>query len=416
MLENTTLKNISIFTGYSHIGFCREFVWIPGDIIGKQRMPSTFIIRGLKCEYDVEALMIRKDLYLRTEDGKEYVVNNFQITDITDVENISGIAESCVLLFEKFPEMKTITDGENVLISKQTQVMAFKAVSNVINNVKMGQSIDPKGTKEVVAQMVQEIVKTPDAVMNLIDIKSFDDYTFTHNINVSTISIIIGQAMNLSSADLYELGTGAILHDIGKLKVSLAILNKEGKLTDTEFSEMKRHSIYGYELLCKSNEISEKAKMVALQHHEKFQGKGYPKGLKGKEISLFARICSIADVYDALTTDRPYRIAMMARDAVKIVMSGSDTQFDPEILGVFIRKFSIYPSGSLVFLNDGSIGLVLRTNPQTVMRPIVKLLKDSTGQLVKKRLEIDLMVEKSLFISRSAIPSDLNITSPIKTF
>ena len=147
MLPNTTLKNLNIFTGYSHIGACREFIWIPGDVIGRKQMPSRFILRGLVCEYDVEALMIRKDLYLRNPEGKEYVVSNFQITDISDTESITGIAEDCSVLFEKFPEMKTVTAGERVLVSKQTQVLAFKAVSNMIHNVK-ARALKPKAARK----------------------------------------------------------------------------------------------------------------------------------------------------------------------------------------------------------------------------------------------------------------------------
>ncbi len=413
MLGNTTLKNLALFTGYSHIGSCREFTWITGDVIGKQQLPSRFIIRGLRCEYDVEALMIRKDLYLRTETGQEYIVNNFQITDISDAENIVGIAENFSLLFEKFPDMKTVIDGENVAITKQTQVMAFKVVSNVVNSVRAGQAIDVGPSRDVASQLVTEILSAPDAIINLIDIKSFDDYTFTHNINVSTLSILIGQTMDLSREDLQELGTGALLHDVGKLKISLAILNKDGKLTDSEFAEMKRHSTYGYEILCRSSEISERSRMVALQHHEKFQGRGYPKGLKGRDISLFARITAIADVYDALTTDRPYRVAMTPYDAIKIVMSGVDTQFDPDILQYFIRRFSLYPNGSLVKLSDGSIGMVLRSNQQAVMRPIIKILRDKSGARLKNRLEINLMDEKNLYISGPATRSMLNVTVPI---
>jgi HD-GYP domain-containing protein (c-di-GMP phosphodiesterase class II) len=414
MSEGMTLRDLAIFTGYSHIGSCREFVWIPGDVIGRKQLPSRFIIRGLTCEYDVEALMIRKDLYLRTETGKEYVVTNFQITDITDIENISGVAESCSLLFEKFPEMKTISDGERVIISKQAQVMAFQAMSNMVNQVKAGHGIDPKGAREVTSLLVDEILKAPDAMMNLIDIKSFDDYTFTHNINVATLCLIIGQSMGLPPEDLFDLGLGGLLHDMGKLKVSLSILNKDGKLTDAEFTEMKRHPTYGYEILCRSKDIPERARMVALSHHEKFQGKGYPKGLKGDAIPLFARICSIADVYDALTTDRPYRVAMAPHEAMKIVTSGIDTQFDPKILSVFLHKMSLYPSGSLVLLNDGSVGLVLKANPKTVLRPTIKLLKTAQGERVKTRTEIDLMKTSNLYIAGPASRSLLNVTTPGK--
>jgi len=415
MLGNTTLKNLALFTGYSLIGSCSEFTWITGDVIGKQQLPSRFVVRGLKCEYDVEALMIRKDLYLRSETGQEYIVNNFQITDISDAENIIGIAENFSLLFEKFPEMKTVIEGENVAITKQTQVSAFKVVTNVVNSVRGGQTIDAGPAWNVAARLVCEIINAPDAIINLLDIKSFDDYTFTHNINVATLAILIGHTMDLSRNDLQELGTGALLHDVGKLKLSLAILNKEGKLTDAEFAEIKRHSAYGYEILCQSPDLSESSRRVALQHHERFMGKGYPMGIKGTDISLFARITSVADVYDALTTDRPYRNAMLPYDAIKIVMSGIETQFDPEILQHFFKRFSLYPNGSLVKLNDGSIGLVLKSNQMAVMRPIIKILRDKSGTKVKERLEINLMNDQNLYISGPATRSMLNVTEHLSS-
>jgi HD-GYP domain-containing protein (c-di-GMP phosphodiesterase class II) len=411
MRQTTKLNDVTIFTGYSYIGSCNEFVWIPGDRIGNRQMPSRFIFRNLKCEYDVEALMIRKDLYLRTPDGKEYVVNDFQLTDISDAEAVSGVARNFDLLFEKFPEMKGVIAGEKVVVSKKTQVVAFKAVSNIIHSVRSGYGIDVKHTRDVSEKLVEEVLQAPDAIMNLMDIKSFDDYTFTHNINVATICLLIGQTLGLPAEDMKELGEGGILHDVGKLKIPVSILNKDGKLTEQEFDEMKMHPSYGYEILSKSKGISSLAKLIALQHHEKFQGGGYPKKLKGNEISLFARICAIADVYDALTTDRPYRVAMTPYEAMKILNSGIDNHFDPKILTAFIRKFSLYPAGSLVKLNDGSYGLVLKNNPTSVIRPVIKILMDSNGHRVKERVEINLLEYKDLYIRGPANIADLNVTA-----
>ncbi|MDD2997855.1 MAG: HD-GYP domain-containing protein [Erysipelotrichia bacterium] len=411
MKQNIKLVDVTIFTGYSYIGLCKEFVWIPGDRIGSKQMPSRFIFRGLHCEYDVEALMIRKDLYLRTKEGKEYVINDFQITDINDVENVGGVARNFDLLFEKFPEMKSVTAGEKVIVSKKTQVFAFKAVSDMINQVRVGHGIDAKQTIEVSHTMVEEVLQAPDAIMNLMDIKSFDDYTFTHNVNVATISLLIGVAMGFSREEMDDLGTGCLLHDIGKLKIPLSILNKEGKLTDQEFAEMRAHPTYGYDILAKSKGISERAKMVVVQHHEKFEGSGYPRKLKGTEISLFGRICAVADVYDALTTDRPYRVAMPPYEAMKILTAGMDNHFDPKIVGVFIRKFSLYPAGSLVELNDGSIALVLKNNPVSVVRPVIKIVIDSSGRKLKERIEINLLEYKELFIKGPADPSRMNVTA-----
>lgn len=413
MGETIKLKDVTIFTGYSYIGCCDEFVWIQSDKVENKTIPSRFIFRGLKCEYDVEALMIRKDLYLRTSDEKEYVVDGFQITDIDDIENIAGVGTNFELLFEKFPEMKSVTAGEEVIVSKKTQVMAFKAVSSYIHNVRAGHGINVKQTQEASSKLVEEVLQAPDAIMNLMDIKSFDDYTFTHNINVATISLLIGQIMGLSPKDLDELATGALLHDVGKLKIPLDIINKNGKLTDREFEQMKAHPKYGYDILGKSKGLSERSRMVALQHHEKYQGGGYPNRLKGNQISLFSRICAIADVYDALTTDRPYRVAMSPYEAMKILNAGIENHFDPEILTSFIRKFSLFPSGTLVRLNDGSIAVVTKNNPTSVIRPKIKILVNPQGKHLKQRIEVDLTQEKTLFIKGPAERKELNVTAAV---
>ena len=410
-MNSCVLGDVNIFIGYSYIGSCKEFIWKQGDKIAGKQMPSHFYFKGLKLEYDVEALMIRKDLYLRTKDNKEYIVNDFQIIDISDMQNISGIAMDMDLLFEKFPEMKSIVAGEKVIVTKKTQVVAFKAVSDVIHNVKSGHAIDTASTNEVSKTLVNDVLSAPDAIMNLMDIKSFDDYTFTHNINVATISLFIGEALGLGKDDLFELGMGCMLHDVGKINIPIEILNKNGKLTDQEFAQMKSHPMKGFEILQRSKNISERAKRVALEHHEKFDGSGYPNRIRGNSISLFGRICAVADVYDALTTDRPYRVAMQPYDAMKILIAGIDKHFDPNILNTFIRKFSIYPAGSLVKLNDGSVALVLRNNPQAVIRPVLKLITNSKGRHLKERIEIDLLTNKTLFITGPAERSTLNVTA-----
>lgn len=409
-MNSCVLSDINIFTGYSYIGSCKEFVWKQGDLINGKQMLSHFYFKGLKLEYDVEALIIRRDLYLQTRENKEYIVKDFQL-DIADFDNITGVAKELELVFEKFPEMKSITSGEQVIVNKKTQVAAFKAVSDVIHNVKNGHAIDTASTNEVSKTLVNDVLAAPDAIMNLMDIKSFDDYTFTHNINVATISLFIGEALGLSHDDLNDLGTGCLLHDVGKINIPIEILNKNGKLTNDEFMQMQSHPQKGYEILQRSRNISERARRISLEHHEKFDGTGYPHKLSGEAITLYGRICAVADVYDALTTDRPYRVAMQPYDAMKILVAGIDKHFDPVVLNTFIRKFSIYPAGSLVKLNDGSIALVLRNNPKAVIRPVIKILTNSRGRHLKERVEIDLLQDRTLFITGPAERSALNITS-----
>ncbi len=394
MEKDLKVHNPQIFTGYSHIGSCREFVWTPGE----GPTPPSFTIHGLQCDYDVESLMIRKDLFLQGDSGEEFLIRDFRLTDIMDIQKIRGTARSCTRTTGGFPENKSVIRGEKPLVSTSTQIMAIRAVSSLINSVHSKDGIDERETGEVVEQLISEVAKNHDAIMNLIAVKSFDDYTFSHNINVATLSVMIGQEMNLPVPMLRVLGLGAILHDIGKLRISATILNKIGTLTDEEILQVRRHPEIGYKLLEPSKTIDERSRLIVLQHHEKFRGLGYPKGERGSGISLLARIVAIADVYDALTTDRPFRPAMLPYQSTRFLLAGVDSHFDPEILQVFIRKMSIFPPGSLVLLNDGTRAAVLRTNSGALLRPVVKRIRKAENGNAGWEPELDLLLEKNLFI------------------
>ncbi|HOY66203.1 MAG TPA: HD-GYP domain-containing protein [Candidatus Ozemobacteraceae bacterium] len=394
MSNETVVSYPQIFSGFSHIGSCREFVWIHHPNAAECR----FIMKDLHCGDSFENLMIRKDLFLCSESGEEYVVKDFQLLDISDPTNILGTAGYFGIMTDKFPEVKSSIPLQNAMVSKPTQLLAIRAVSTLISAVESEKAIPTRETREVAAQLIAEIARTPDAVLNLLAVRAYDDYTYAHNVNVATLSLMIGQAMGLSRNDLHSLGVGALLHDIGKLKVAKEILNKIGPLTPKEFDLIRQHPRVGYEMLRSSREIGEWSKLIVLQHHEKFQGGGYPAGLKGNEISVMARIVAIADVYDALTTSRPFRPAMSPYLSTKILLSNTENQFDPAILAVFLRRMSVYPPGSLVRLNTGVIAAVARSNPGAILRPIVRLLKDAQGLDVINTKEIDLLFEKNLYI------------------
>lgn len=393
MIETITIIDASIYSGYSYIGYCKEFVW---NI--KSRQGGDFTFKGLVCEYDFEEMMLRKDLLLRTPDNIEYLLEDFIITDVSQIGRLLGSAKCIEKLESSFHAVKTFIEDEKIVLSKETQLEAFKAVSDVVHQVKNDAVINGEQTRAVTRTLVEEVLQAPDAIMNLMDIKSFDDYTFTHNVNVAAISLLIGSSMGLTKDELEELATGCMLHDVGKIKIPIDLLNKEGSLSDDEFVELRSHPRQGYDILVKSRGLSEESRLVALQHHEKFQGNGYPAKLRGNEITLYSRICSVADVYDALTTDRPYRLAMSPYDAIKILTSGVDRHFDPDVLTAFVRKFSLYPAGSFVRLNDSSIALVLRNNAESVIRPVVKIIKNSSGQKCTERIEINLTEAKGLYI------------------
>ncbi len=208
----------------------------------------------------------------------------------------------------------------------------------------------------------------------MVDLKIFDDYTFYHSVNVAVLSLIIGISVDLPRPELYKLGLGALLHDIGKVFISKKILSKEGPLDIEEFDEIRKHPTLGYEYLTKHYDVPAKSNLGALQHHERYDGSGYPSNLKDESISDFGRIIAIADVYDALTSDRPYRKALLPSDAMEYVMGGSGSMFDPQYVLKFTRKVAAYPLGTIVRLSNGSVGIVVLNYEDCCTRPRIRLV------------------------------------------
>lgn len=207
-------------------------------------------------------------------------------------------------------------------------------VIDILNDPRSGEKI--KKIESSLKSIIDNIIEDPDSIYNLLTLKGHDYYTYTHSLNVGVLSIGLGIQIGLDKDELFELGIGAILHDIGKTQIPHEILNKQGKLTETEFRMIKQHVKLGYKLLKEKKYIPQKAFESVLQHHEKLSGRGYPDGLKGEEIKLFGRITAIADCYDALTTRRPYKPPLTPYFALSIVVRERG-DYDPELLKAFIK-------------------------------------------------------------------------------
>lgn len=274
------------------------------------------------------------------------------------------------------------------VMSVENQQMAISAAVNVMHDARMGRTIDSKAVEHSVVKIIDSILDNEDAAVNLLNIKNFDDYTYTHSVNVSTISLLIASKLKLTREEFVELGVGAMLHDLGKVKVPLAVLNKPDRLDNDEFEIMKKHPIFTYQILKGNETISDISKYIAAEHHEKYDGTGYPRGLKKNGINFFARIVSIADVYDALTTDRIYRKAMKPYDAMKIIVSGSGTHFDPEMVRVFLKAVSIYPAGSHVLLNTGETAVVEKVDSEHILRPDIIVIRDKNGHETIEKIKL----------------------------
>lgn len=288
------------------------------------------------------------------------------------------------------------------VICEETRVEAIEQLRTTINDLRAGKGLSIEiidETKAMIGNIINELLMNREILVNLNDIRVVDDYTFGHSVNVCILSLITGISLHYNQLQLRDLGIGAILHDIGKAKISEKILKKPAPLSPDEFNEIKKHTWYGFEMLRSCKDISLLSSHIALQHHESYDGNGYPRGIERGEIMEFARIVSVADVYDALTSDRVYRNAVMPHQAVEIIQKLKGNKLDPKITNIFLRHIPIYPLGSKVELNNGQTGFVVAVNQDFITRPVVRVIDDKDGDIPKYE-EIDLLNNPSTFIIR----------------
>ncbi|VBB06862.1 Hypothetical protein LUCI_2099 [Lucifera butyrica] len=242
--------------------------------------------------------------------------------------------------------------------------------------------------RQYIKQVIRELSGTEQVLLYLEELQTSSDYLFIHSVNVCLFAIALGKAMALNEEEISVLGLGALLHDLGKTQIPRNILDKKGPLTPEEFALVRGHVIIGGEILSRDCQLDERVLFIALQHHERYDGAGYPHSLKFEQIHPLARIVSVADVYDALTTDRVYRPQIESSTAIQLILGGSRTYFDPGVLKTFKRIAVPYGIGCSVKLNNGLSGAVLRLNSGDLGRPVIWTLKGAVNLLHEPELQI----------------------------
>lgn len=288
------------------------------------------------------------------------------------------------------------------IVSEETVNRCEDALRDTFTRIENNSSVDFGVFASPVQDLINSVMFNTDVQINLTDISTMDAYTLGHSVSTAIYATLIGIDRGYSKKTLQDLATGALLHDIGKIRLDPHILFKEGRLTDEEFEHVRKHPEYSYQILKFCKNLTSPAKLIALNHHERLDGTGYPRKLKGRQINEFSRIVAVADVYDALSTNRCYRRKWPTNKIVDFLVQHSGTQFDPEILGSLIKKIAIYPNGSEVKLSDGTYALVFAQNPSAPQRPIVKVIKDSNGLSIEPYF-IDMMKELSIVITASQL-------------
>lgn len=285
----------------------------------------------------------------------------------------------------KAPSKPRIIKSERSSADENRQIagvykQARKVTRHILDEIRLNSFVDTDKAKHIVNDCVGSVIRNPDALLWLSKIRSRDEYTSEHCLNVCIMAIAFGRQLGYEGSDLTELGLCGLLHDVGKMKVPDEVLNKPGALTDEEFDIIKTHTEHGRELLLAAGSDSARAVEAAWCHHERPDGKGYPRGLKGNEISRMALVIAIVDAYDAMTAERCYKPAKTPTEALKILHECRGTHFDAELVDQFIQTVGLYPPGTVVELVSGQAGLVLEANPNFKHLPKVIVLRDYLKQ------------------------------------
>ncbi len=352
-------------------------------------MEHPFLVGTLKIKNDQTIKKIAdlgvREVYIDTLKGLDVIDAPTEAEVNAEIEH-----KMLAMVQQTKPITTTSTLSEELERSRKVYSEANKIISNIMHDVRIGKQIEVERIDPVVEKMANSILRNKDALLSLCRIKNKDDYTFLHSVSVGALLISFAHALDFKRDEIKQLGIGGMLHDIGKTKVPNEILNKPGALTEEEFVIMKSHVVHGCSILRKSPGIAQVSFDVAAQHHERFDGSGYPLGLKNAEMSVYGQMAAIVDVYDAITADRCYHKGMEPTVAVRKMFEWSKFHFNPKLLRTFIRTVGIYPVGTLVMLESGKIGVVIEQCETDMTRPLVRAIFDAKKNYFITPADIDL--------------------------
>lgn len=301
-------------------------------------------------------------------------------------------------LFIGEPAIESATIKED-FYNAQQQKQAMDTAREVVSKFRVGRGINLDRVKNIVSDLIERLGQHPEHMMHLLDIRRKEEYIFSHAVNTCILSIMTGLAMGYDAKQLDELGMAAMLHDIGKIKFSRRLARQfPDYLTKREMEEYRRHTFYGMEILREQPNIPANVVTACFQHHERWNGSGYPMGIAGNDISEYAQIISIADVYDRLIAGMPHRQATPVYYAAAILTKAAGEYFNPAIVSKFTQNVVVYPMGKAVRLNNRQSGVILGVNINSVTTPIVRITSNRDGNYINQIAELDLQKNPDLFI------------------
>ena len=322
---------------------------------------------------------------------KELIIDTAKGLDVEDLstsehtDKLKAIVDSPITLssdhvavvsvapnLENPPKIARIAASEERDRASKILLASKAAVTSMFDEVRMGKAVDANSVLPLVNEITSSISRNESALISLVRLKNRDEYTYMHSVAVCALMIALAKELGLNEEEVRLSGMAGLLHDIGKMAVNPDILNKPGALTDSEFDLVRMHPEKGYEILKQGKNISEMALDVCLHHHEKIDGSGYPKKLQGNQISLYAKMGAVCDVYDAITSNRPYKAGWEPSLSLHRMAQWSN-HFDDVVFKAFVKSVGIYPIGAMVQLKSGRLGVVIDQSPQSLLTPIVRV-------------------------------------------
>ncbi len=347
---------------------------------------TAFVITDPK---DIESILASSIKEVWIDSAKGLDVSKEEVI-VSEAETESQVEAELNLAAQEERQTAKTSMSEEITRAAKICAQSKRAVVSMFQEARMGKAVDTGAAQKLVEEISDSVIRNPGALISLARLKTADDYTYMHSVAVCALMVALSRQLNLDEEQTRSAGIAGLLHDLGKAMMPMDVLNKPGKLTDEEFAIIKKHPEEGHRLLLGSTGADEIALDVVLHHHEKTDGSGYPKRLKDSEISLFAKMGAVCDVYDAITSNRPYKAGWDPAESLRKMAEWSNGHFDPTVFQAFVKSLGIYPIGSLVRLNSGRLGIVVEQAEKSLLTPRIKVFYSTRSQARIKPILLDL--------------------------